>query len=134
MRLPTETVASGLRPGQQNGGRGTSSVSVLLCDHDQIRCTGLRRILNEEPGIDVVGESSDAFAGLDMTIRTRPDVVLVDVDLPKAGGIEAVQRLKSGGSPSSHAILLATHELDLVIPALLAGASGSYSRRGGRTS
>src|SRR5712691_12867689 len=68
----------------------SSQPRVLLVEDDQGNRRRIREILANE-GIDVVGEASDGQAGIDLTARLEPDVVLMDLRMPRMGGLEATR-------------------------------------------
>ena len=87
---------------------------------------GLRLILESEPGITVVGEAADGRDALEMVPRARPDVVLMDVRMPRLDGIEACRLIRDAASGElPYVLMLTTFDLeDYVYAALRAGASG----------
>jgi DNA-binding NarL/FixJ family response regulator len=100
-------------------------VRVVLADDQRLVRHGLRMILRAEPDIEVVGEAGDGQEAIDETRRLRPDVVLMDVRMPRVNGIEATRRIVSGPEPRPHVLVLTTFDLDeYVYDALRAGASG----------
>lgn len=102
----------------------TSPITVLLCDDQELVRTGFRLILDLADDIDVVGEAADGHECLRLTAERAPEVVLMDVRMPRMDGIEATGRLVRSGSPS-RVLMLTTFDLDeLVYAALAAGASG----------
>lgn len=99
-------------------------IRVLLVDDEELVRTGLRMILGAEPGIHVVGEAADGHAALGEVERLVPDVVLMDIRMPRMDGIEAT-RLITDGRPGTKVVVLTTFDLDKhVYAALAAGASG----------
>jgi DNA-binding NarL/FixJ family response regulator len=98
-------------------------IRVALVDDQAMIRQGLRLILESEPGISVVGEAADGRDALEMVPRARPDVVLMDVRMPRLDGIEATRRLHAAGSRAR--VLVTTFDLDeYVFRALRAGAAG----------
>jgi DNA-binding NarL/FixJ family response regulator len=98
------------------------SIRVLICDDEEMVRTGLRLVLDREPDIQVVAEASDGLAALDAIQRFAPDVVLMDVRMPRLDGIEATRR--TAGSSSRVLVLTTFDEDQYVYEALAAGASG----------
>jgi DNA-binding NarL/FixJ family response regulator len=98
------------------------TIRVLIADDEEMVRTGLRLVLDREPDIDVVGEASDGLAALDAIGRLSPDVVLMDVRMPRLDGIEATRR--SAGTTSRVLVLTTFDEDQYVYEALTAGASG----------
>jgi DNA-binding NarL/FixJ family response regulator len=99
-------------------------IRVLLADDQRLVRSGFRMILKAEPEIDVVGEAGDGDEALSLARELRPDVVLMDVRMPKLDGIEATRRLlRQPDAP--RVLVLTTFDLDeYVYEALRAGASG----------
>jgi len=102
------------------------SIRVLLADDQELVRTGFRMILEAEPDIEVVGEAIDGREALDQAKLLHPDVVLMDVRMPKLDGLEATRRLvESKGKSRPQILILTTFDLDeYVYEALRAGASG----------
>jgi DNA-binding NarL/FixJ family response regulator len=100
------------------------SIRVLLCDDQALVRSGFRMILEAREEIEVVGEAEDGAQALDLAWRHRPDVVLMDVRMPRLDGVEATRRLVESGS-DARVLILTTFDLDeYVYEALRAGASG----------
>jgi DNA-binding NarL/FixJ family response regulator len=105
---------------------GAGPVRVLLVDDQPLLRTGFRLILEAEPGITVVGESGDGAAAVDDARALQPDVVLMDVRMPRMDGVEATRRITGAErSRTPRVLVLTTFDLDeYVVEALRAGASG----------
>jgi DNA-binding NarL/FixJ family response regulator len=100
------------------------TIRVLLVDDQALLRKGFRMILEEEPGIEVVGEASDGDEAVALTIEHHPDVVLMDVRMPGTDGIEATSRIVGSGE-ASRVLILTTFDLDeYAFAGLRAGASG----------
>ena len=105
-------------------------IRVLLADDEPLVRSGLRAILESEPDMTVVGEADDGAAVVAQARRTRPDIVLMDVRMPRVDGIAATRQLGQfeGGGPA--VIVVTTFENDdYVYDALQAGARGFLLKR-----
>jgi DNA-binding NarL/FixJ family response regulator len=100
--------------------------SVLLADDQGLVRAGFRALLDAQPDIEVVAEAADGAEAVELAGRERPDVVLMDVRMPRMDGLEATQRITADPAlPDTRIIVLTTFELDeYVFGALRAGASG----------
>jgi len=95
---------------------------VLLADDHGIVRRGLRTLLESAPGIMVVGEASDGLDALRLCEETRPDVLIVDIGMPKLNGIEVATRVMQG-QPGLQVVILSMHsDESYIIRALAAGA------------
>jgi DNA-binding NarL/FixJ family response regulator len=100
------------------------SIRVLLCDDQALVRSGFRMILETREDLEVVGEAEDGVQALELTWRQLPDVVLMDVRMPRLDGVEATRRLVAAGA-EARVLILTTFDLDEhVFEALRAGASG----------
>ncbi|HST38278.1 MAG TPA: response regulator transcription factor [Conexibacter sp.] len=99
------------------------SVRVIVADDQAISRQGLRMILESGEGIEVIGEAVDGLDALGQVQRRRPDVVLMDIRMPRMDGLEATRRLRE--VDDVQVIVITTFDLDeYVIEALRAGAVG----------
>lgn len=96
---------------------------VLVDDHPMVR-SGLRATLNAESDWHVVGEADDGVSGLALTLRLRPDVLVVDLQMPGMNGLEVLRQVRAGTSPT-RVIIFSMHAEDTYVhEALEAGAIG----------
>ena len=101
------------------------TISVVLADDQELVRTGFRLILGTEDDLEVVGEAGDGKEALAVTRRQQPDVVLMDIQMPKLDGLEATRRIAQDAGIRSRVVILTTFERDdYVFEALRAGASG----------
>jgi len=99
-------------------------VRVLICDDQTVVREGLSAILSTDPEIDVVGLAGDGQEALDQVASTEPDVVLMDLQMPRLNGVQATQRLRHD-YPDVHVLVLTTFANDeWIFDAIRAGASG----------
>lgn len=96
---------------------------IIVDDHSVVR-DGLRGMLATDPDLEVVGEASDGAEALALVSSVRPDVVLMDLRMPRLGGAAAIRALAEQGS-NAKVLVLTTYDTDSdVVPALEAGATG----------
>lgn len=101
-----------------------SSIRVLLVDDQQIVRQGLAMILRYAPGIEVVGEASNGLEAVAAAREIQPHVVLMDLKMPRLGGIPATRQICIE-HPDMHVIILTTYDTDnLVFEGIKAGARG----------
>ncbi|WP_019182214.1 response regulator [Microbacterium yannicii] len=95
---------------------------LIVDDHPVVRA-GLVGMLSDEPGFEVVGEASDGDQAVRVAAATRPDVVLMDLRMPRVGGVEATAQITTAGD--ARVLILTTYESDdQILAAIEAGASG----------
>jgi DNA-binding NarL/FixJ family response regulator len=102
------------------------SIRILIADDQELVRIGLRLVLQSYDDLDVVAEAADGQQAWELAEKLRPDVVLMDVRMPRMDGIEAVARLSAADlDPSPRVLMLTTFDLDeYVFGALRAGAAG----------
>ena len=106
------------------------TISVVIADDQPLMRSALRMCLGAEPDIEVVGEAADGVEAVELAEELTPDVVIMDIRMPKLDGIGAIRRLTGAedGRPadrSAKVLAITTFDLDeYVVDALRAGASG----------
>ncbi len=104
--------------------------TVVADDHGIVR-EGLRRLIEAEPDLDVCGEAADGREVLEEVARKRPDVVVLDITMPRLGGLETLQRLRSQHGDTK-VILLSVHGDSSFIQSAVALGADGYVLKDGR--
>ncbi len=99
-------------------------ITVVIADDHPVVRRGLRTFLEASEGFEVVGEAEDGAEAVRVTIAAEPDVLLLDLVMPKVDGVEAIGRLRRHGSSTRILVLTSFVAEDQVIPAIRAGADG----------
>jgi DNA-binding NarL/FixJ family response regulator len=100
------------------------NIRILLADDHALVRAGLRALINEMPGMQVVGEAEDGSDALRLIGELHPDVALVDISMPRLNGLEVAARA-SAEYPGTHVVMLSMHAYEeYVHRALVAGAAG----------
>jgi DNA-binding NarL/FixJ family response regulator len=97
---------------------------IMLADDHQLVRAGFRALLKQVPAVEVVAEAADGLEALDLFKKHRPDVVLIDIAMPKLNGLEAIARITEE-FPNAMVIVLSMHaNQEYVVQAIQAGARG----------
>jgi DNA-binding NarL/FixJ family response regulator len=122
--VPADSLpAPGPRPGFEHELFAAAPLKVLLADDHPLVLVGLRRMLEEHDGIEVVGQASHASELVALAQRRRPDIVLTDLRMPGAGGVDFIAELREKCPEVKIVVLSASADRATVDGALLAGAS-----------
>jgi DNA-binding NarL/FixJ family response regulator len=97
---------------------------ILIADDDRLTRAGLRLVLGQEADIDVVGEARDGAEAVELARKLQPDLVLMDLRMPRLDGLEATRALKRERLARSVLILSMVEDPDLLLEAVRAGAVG----------
>ncbi len=106
-----------------------SKTRVLVVDDHPILCEGIRSLVSSCDDIQVVGQAPDGQAAVESVAELRPDVVIMDIAMPRMNGIEATRLIRTR-YPETRVLILTQHEdQQYVLPLLKAGASGIVLKR-----
>ncbi len=99
-------------------------IRILLADDHPVVRAGLAGMLGTEPDLEVVGEASDGDEAVSLVERVRPDIVLMDLQMPRLDGVAAIRRIREASAPPS-ILVLTTYDTDArILAAVEAGANG----------
>ena len=102
----------------------TETIRLLICDDHPVVRSGLRGMLESQPDLEVVAEAANGDEAIEFARRHHPDVVLMDLRMPKTDGVTATQRITTE-NPTANILILTTYETDAdVVRAVGAGALG----------
>src|ERR1700726_4839568 len=106
--------------------RQSQSPRIVIADDHPIFRDGLRRLLEGEPDLKVIGEASDGAEAVKLGRQLKPDILLLDLAMPKHPGLEALRDLSAGAgsSPVRVILLTAAAEKSQIVEALQLGARG----------
>lgn len=100
------------------------TIRILISDDHAVVREGLRTLIGTEPGMEVIGEAADGFEAVQQACALRPDVILLDMVMPRMDGLEAIKEIKRE-CPEAHILVLTSFSNDeTVFPAIKAGALG----------
>ena len=105
-----------------------TTIRVLLVDDHAVLRAGLRVLLEAERDIQVVGEAASGEEGIRKAEELRPDVVVMDLSMPRMDGLEATRRITAAGLPVRVLVLTVDAEADSLVPVLEAGAIGYVAK------
>lgn len=101
----------------------TKPIRVLVADDHMIVRTGIRHVLESEPGFEVVGEAANGADALSLAAELLPDVVVLDISMPDVSGLELAARLRATGG--TRVLILSMHNnAEYVLESVRAGAHG----------
>ena len=100
------------------------NIRILIVDDHAIVREGQRALIMTEPGMELVGEGVDGIEAVELARSLHPDVILIDLFMPRMGGIEAIKAIKTENPAARILVLTSFAEDDKVFAAVKAGASG----------
>jgi two-component system, NarL family, response regulator LiaR len=101
-----------------------AKIRVVVADDHKVVRAGIRDLLSDEPDITVIGEARDGREAVELALAERPDVVVMDINMPELSGVEATRQIRAA-APAVRVLVLTAYQDDPYIYGLLdAGASG----------
>ena len=100
------------------------TIRILICDDHAIVREGLRTLISTEPGLELTGEAADGVEAVTRARLLKPDVILMDMSMPRKDGLTAIQEIKQEDPNARILVLTSFAEDDKVFPAIKAGAQG----------
>lgn len=107
----------------------TSMLRVLIVEDDPMMQLGLEQSLMSHPQLEIVGQAEDGYLGVQAALKLKPDIVVMDIGLPRLDGIAATQQIKAA-LPETHVVILTSHKTDTEIFAALSSGADAYCIKG----
>jgi two-component system, NarL family, response regulator LiaR len=102
---------------------------VLIVEDDPMMQLGLEQSLMAHPQLEIVGQAEDGYLGVQAALKLKPDVVVMDIGLPRLDGIAATQQIKAA-LPNTHVVMLTSHKTETEIIAALSSGADAYCIKG----
>ena len=133
LEVPAEPLPEDGTPSDQPGRLETAGaeaeMKILIADDHGIVRSGVKLLLDRQPDMEVVAEAEDGIDALEQAVRLKPDVVVLDVSMPRMTGLQATHEIKQQ-SPDTQVLILSMHDDErYLFEALRAGASGYVLKR-----
>jgi DNA-binding NarL/FixJ family response regulator len=104
-------------------------VRILIVEDDPLMQLGLEQALGEQPDFEIVGQAEDGLAGVRLALSLKPDLIVMDIGLPRLDGIAATKQIKES-LPNAHIVMLTSHTLQTEVLAALASGADAYCIKG----
>ncbi len=102
---------------------------ILLVEDDPMMQLGLEQSLEDHPQLTVVGQASDGYMGVEQALKLKPDLIVMDIGLPRLDGIAATQQIKAA-LPQVRVVMLTSHTAETEIIAALSSGADAYCIKG----
>jgi NarL family two-component system response regulator LiaR len=102
----------------------TERIRVLIADDHAIVREGLQALISSEPSLELIGEAADGLEAVQLARSLQPDVILLDLVMPRKSGLEAIVEIKQDNPAARILVLTSFAEDDKVFPAIKSGALG----------
>lgn len=128
MAHPTPSIVSTLNPFNSSS-METPPLRILMVEDDPVMQLGLEQFFGDLSDVTIIGQATDGYSAIDLALRLQPDVVLMDIGLPKLDGIAATQEIKAQ-MPDLRIIMLTSHTADTEMIAALSAGADAYCVKG----
>ena len=108
---------------------GETPIRVLIVEDDPMMQLGLEQSLTSAPGITVVGQAEDGYTAVETALKLKPDVIVMDIGLPRQDGIAATQQIKAS-LPDVHVVMLTSHTTETEVIGALSSGADAYCVKG----
>lgn len=102
---------------------------ILIVEDDPMMQLGLEQSLEDYPQLTIVGQASDGYLGVEEALKLKPDVIVMDIGLPRLDGIEATERIKKA-LPDVRIVMLTSHTSETEVIAALSSGADAYCIKG----
>jgi len=102
---------------------------VLIVEDDPMMQLGLEQSLMAQPQLQIVGQAEDGYLGVQAALKLKPDLVVMDIGLPRLDGIAATQQIKAA-LPETHVVMLTSHTTETEVIAALSSGADAYCIKG----
>jgi two-component system, NarL family, response regulator LiaR len=107
----------------------TAPLRILIVEDDPMMQLGLEQSLEDYPHLTVIGQASDGYLGVETALKLKPDLIVMDIGLPRLDGIAATQRIKAT-LPTVRVVMLTSHTAETEIIAALSSGADAYCIKG----
>jgi NarL family two-component system response regulator LiaR len=107
----------------------TRQLRVLIVEDDPMMQLGLEQSLMAQSHLEIVGQAEDGYLGVQAALQLKPDLVVMDIGLPRLDGIAATQQIKAA-LPETHVVMLTSHQTETEIIAALSSGADAYCIKG----
>ncbi|GBF80943.1 response regulator [Aphanothece sacrum] len=102
---------------------------ILIVEDDPLMQLGLEQALSEYPDFEIIGQAEDGYAGVQKALELKPDLIVMDIGLPRLDGIAATKQIKEK-SPNIHVVMLTSHTSQTEVVAALSSGADAYCIKG----
>ncbi|MEM8778222.1 MAG: response regulator transcription factor [Cyanobacteria bacterium P01_G01_bin.49] len=102
---------------------------ILIVEDDPLMQLGLEQALSEYPDFEIIGQAEDGYTGVQQALELQPDLVVMDIGLPRLDGIAATKQIKEK-IPNIHVVMLTSHTLQTEVVAALSSGADAYCIKG----